>query len=86
MSIATAMKKAVPKSLDGDVFTVLYDATLTGIDRLEDRSNMRIMNETFSEILGRNVTIEIERKVLDDTEKGFLEDLSKFPKDLISKN
>ncbi|MBN2878067.1 MAG: DNA polymerase III subunit gamma/tau [Clostridia bacterium] len=86
MSIATAMKKAVPKSLNGDVFTVIYDANLTGLDRLEDRANMRIISETLAGILGKTVTIEIERKVLDDTEKGFLDDLSKFPKDLISKN
>ena len=85
MSVVTAMKKAVAKSLDGDVLTIMYDENLAGLERLEDKSNLRMINEALSSTAGIELKIKVELRVLDEADLSFLEDLNKFPKDLINK-
>ena len=85
MGVVTAMRKAVPKDLDDEALIVMYDANLTGLSRLEEQDSKRIVNEALTAVLGRTMKIEIEHKVLDEEDINFLEDVSKFPKDLINK-
>lgn len=86
MSIVTAMRKGEPKSIDEDTLIVMYDANLAGLERLEEKSNLRMINEALSKASGDTMIVKIEHKILDEDEKGFLEDISKFPKDLINNN
>lgn len=85
MSVVTAMKKAVPIAVEDNVLIITYDVNLTGLQRLEDKSNLRLINEALTNVADDTMRIRIEHKVLDEDEIGFLEDVSKFPKDLINK-
>jgi len=85
MSIVTAMKKAIPMSIDDGSIVIMYDENLAGLERLEDKVSARLINETLSNVAGKPLKIEIEHKVLDEAEVGFLDDVSKFPKDLVNK-
>ena len=86
MSVVTAMKKAVPNKVEDDNLIIMYDSNLAGLERLEDKSSLRLINEALSSAAGDTMTIKIEHRVLDEDDIGFLEDVSKFPKDLINKN
>ncbi len=86
MSIVTAMKKAVPNSIDGGTLIVMYDENLAGLERLEEKSNQRIINEALTTAAGEDIKMRIELHVLNEEEINFLEDINKFPKDLINKN
>lgn len=86
MSIVTAMKKAVPNSIDDGTLIVMYDENLAGLERLEEKSNQRIINEALTTAAGEDIKMRIELHVLNEEEINFLEDINKFPKDLINKN
>jgi len=86
MSIVTAMRKGEPKAIEEDTLIIVYDANLAGLERLENASNLRMINEALTKAAGDTMTVKIEHKVLDEDEIGFLEDINKFPKDLINKN
>ncbi len=85
MSVATAMKKAIPKSISDDTLVISYDENLTGLKRIEEKDNIRLINEVLAEVAGKPVSIKIERLILDEEEIKFNEDISKFPKDLVNK-
>lgn len=86
MGIVTAMRKGEPKSIDGEVLLIIYDPNLAGLERVEEASNLRMINEALTEAAGDTMHVKIQHKVLNEEEIGFLEDISKFPKDLINKN
>ncbi len=83
MSVVTAMKKAVPRSVVNGTFTIMYDENLAGLDRLEEKSNNRMINEALSAAAGKDMKIKIELHVLSEDELNFIKDVNKLPSDLI---
>lgn len=84
MSIVTAMKKGIPEKIEGNVLHILYDPNLAGLDRIEKHENKKLINLAIAKVSESDMQIKISHRKLNEEDKEFMEQVNKFPKDLIS--